>query len=77
MSASSSILNLYLTGNFQKWKVIEDCENYYITVRVKGPINLLNMCLMGNVFPRGVKVDFYTMGFWEALFSKKANWVTK
>ena len=69
-------LTHFLIENFSKWKVVEDCEEHHIVIKVVGPINLFKMCMMGNAVPAGVKVDFYTMGFWESIFSSKTDWVT-
>ena len=69
-----------MNKNFKKWKAEEVFGHGFIRIKVRGSISLNQIVALSQLAPSqayGDYVEFYTMGFWEALFTKSGTWKTK
>ena len=70
-------LSHFLDHEFHKWSVEEDASRGLIRIKFQGSFILGSMVILNHMVPMGVTLKFYTMGFWESLFTKNGSWRTK
>lgn len=67
-------LTKFLNIEFDKWKVEVNSSHGTIRVKIYGSFSLNSMVTLYDIVPAGVFIKFYTMGFWEAFFTKSETW---
>lgn len=67
-------LTKFLNIEFDKWKVEVNSSHGTIRVKIYGSFSLNSMVTLYDIVPVGIFIKFYTMGFWEAFFTKSETW---